>query len=281
MSIPIYALVLLVCALSVSAAPSAMDVTTTERVARGQQVTMSELAKSMAYVLHERVVNGVTNRHLCSATVVAKNWLLLAAHCVVGNGDLVRVGRFKWHDGSVHRVNLVRRHPLFKQNDYGFSADLTLVRFNPPAWHAKPIRLNTQWAVPQPEGEVYGFGYGVDEYGNLPYVLRKGMFVALAPWRCRWRFRESSLPTVANNIDGGMHLCANERVVGRGMCNGDSGGPLVMKTAAGLVQVGINSYRVVGKCGDVKRPDVYTRVSRFNWWIESVAGNAPGFVRVR
>ena len=246
------------------------------RVARGTTVTARELAKSMAYVLH--TAGG--RRKLCSATVVSAEWLLLAAHCVVGRGDDVRVGRYRWDKGTRHRVTYVRKHPSFRIKKTGYLSDLALAKISPPAYKARPIRLNTRRDTPRAETAVYAFGYGVDQKGAKPLVLRKGRFVALSTWRCVWRFRQSRLPRVASAINGGIHLCANERKVGRGMCSGDSGGPLVMKTASGLVQVGINSYRV-GKCGLTDRPDVYTRVSRFNWWIESIAGTSSGYVRVR
>lgn len=249
------------------------------RVARGQTVTARELAKSMAYVVHG-------GRNLCSATVVSSKWLLLAGHCGARVGDKVRVGRYKWAAGTRHSVVAVQRHPNYTATRYGYDSDLALVRIAPPAYNARPIRLNTHAWVPSAEATVYGFGYGLG-VGNpaaaaaRPFVLRKGRFVALAPWKCRWRFRASGLRSVAAGVKRDIHLCANERVVGRGMCAGDSGGPLVMKTAGGLLQVGVNSYRVAGKCGLTSRPDVYARVSRYNSWIESIAGTSPGFIQAR
>lgn len=51
---------------------------------------------------------------------------------------------------------------------------------------------------------------------------------------------------------------------------GDSGGPLVASTAEGdLYQVGVVSYGLI-ICGIFDVPDVYTRVSEFDQWLQII-----------
>ncbi|RXN35919.1 trypsin I-P1-like protein [Labeo rohita] len=79
--------------------------------------------------------------------------------------------------------------------------------------------------------------------------------------------------TITNNM-----ICAgllNEG--GKGACQGDSGGPMVIRNGSLWIQSGIVSF---GKgCAEPKYPCVYTRVSRYQDWIQSkILLNPPGFV---
>lgn len=59
---------------------------------------------------------------------------------------------------------------------------------------------------------------------------------------------------------------------------GDSGGPLVSKQDSVWVQSGIVSFE--DGCGQASSPGVYTRVSRYQTWINNqISTNQPGFVQ--
>ncbi|KAI0238014.1 Enteropeptidase [Lamellibrachia satsuma] len=71
-----------------------------------------------------------------------------------------------------------------------------------------------------------------------------------------------------SNITDSM-LCAGFPEGGKDTCSSDSGGPLVCKNGRKWVLHGITSWGK-GECGSPNSPGVYTRVTRFMKWMESV-----------
>lgn len=83
-----------------------------------------------------------------------------------------------------------------------------------------------------------------------------------------WRQSTAPLPLVP--IHGSLAGGESDQV-------GDSGGPMVVKEASVWVQAGIVSFGI--GCAQPEHPGVYTRVSRYQNWINySVIGDRPGFV---
>ncbi|GLD57420.1 uncharacterized protein AKAME5_000964700 [Lates japonicus] len=79
--------------------------------------------------------------------------------------------------------------------------------------------------------------------------------------------------TVTDNM-----ICAGVLAGGKDSCQGDSGGPMVSKKGSVWVQSGIVSFGF--GCARPNLPGVYSRVSRYQSWIESfISSDKPGFVQ--
>ncbi|MED6234256.1 hypothetical protein ATANTOWER_025483, partial [Ataeniobius toweri] len=72
-------------------------------------------------------------------------------------------------------------------------------------------------------------------------------------------------------------LCAGLLEGGKDSCQGDSGSPMVSKQGGRWIQAGIVSF---GEgCAEPNFPGVYTRVSQYENWINSIINNnQPGFI---
>lgn len=216
---------------------------------------------------------------LCSASVIANSWVLLAGHCKFALGNEVIIGRHGRFGGTSHRVTGVFKHRDFLQTRWSYNSDVALANFSPPVRTGTAVRLNRHPTIPRDLDNVYGFGYGLTEHGTGREVLRSARFQYLNPARCRRTVQAAKMPVTASKIHPALHLCANEGSIGSGMCNGDSGGPLIEKTSRGFVQVGVSSYRISKTCGSTAVPDIYTRTSAFFGWVEVTIGRrAPGFL---
>lgn len=66
-------------------------------------------------------------------------------------------------------------------------------------------------------------------------------------------------------------MCAGELAGGKDTCQGDSGGPLQISMASPFCMYAVLGVTSFGKfCGFRNAPAIYTRVSHYIPWIESV-----------
>lgn len=66
------------------------------------------------------------------------------------------------------------------------------------------------------------------------------------------------------------NVCTGPLTGGYSACSGDSGGPLIQANAKGNPElIGVVSWGIV-PCGTTGAPSVYTRVSAYNDWIQSI-----------
>ena len=229
------------------------------------------------------VVRIDTSDKFCTASLVAPNWILTAAHClhdgsVTDPSDISVFLGYDWDKGvcenTREEIGRVIIHPDFYYAGAGFRNDAALVEILRPA-AADPVKILTPgdeaWLAPSgTTATVIGWGRQID--GSNPRVLRTVGIPLMTPEDCR----ENSFWT--SEVVHERTLCAG--VEGRGIWSGDSGGPLVVSLPDGdWGQVGVTSMGGRARAG---YPGVFTRTSSIYDWIhEHIDERAPLLEEIR
>ncbi|MEO1483089.1 MAG: serine protease [Myxococcota bacterium] len=214
--------------------------------------------------LYTRSGNGYV--FICGATYAGRNgagehWVLTAAHCVENTrGDyLVAFGkadRSQYTFADTVSVESVTIAPGYRFGQVSPN-DIALLRVSgqPNATRSVMASSSTDASI----GEtVLISGFGRTESGSSSNVLLSADTNVISTTECRRWFP---------SVDSTQICILDDAGVQQNACNGDSGGPLFRTNAT---QVGLTSF---GRTGcPVTAPAVYTRISAFRSWINSVSG---------
>lgn len=193
--------------------------------------------------------------HYCGGALIAPEWVLTAAHCEVGLGDVAVIGR---HDlsseaGEKHRVDRVLTHRQYDEETQ--DNDIALLHLNTPS-DARPVTLGSE---AQAGDSVTVIGWGtLEEGGDVSSTLQEVEVEVVSQAEC------SQVYTLTENM-----LCAGVPEGGRDSCQGDSGGPLMALQEGDWLQVGIVSFGF--GCARPNAPGVYTRATRYLEWVQACA----------
>lgn len=215
--------------------------------------------------------------HACGGTIIAANWILTAAHCVVNpvTGAIstasavgVRVGTNDL-GSDAETGEFVRAAQILPYPDYDRETnrgDLALIRLQVSLTEPGIALPGGSNSMPLTGDSTIVAGWGrTTEDGDVSADLLEVPLSVVSHADC--------LPFYPQSLDTRANFCAGGGFAGgRDSCQGDSGGPLFLIRDDVYVQAGVVSY---GEgCARPGIPGVYTRLSTYADWIASFAAAA-------
>jgi len=215
----------------------------------------------------------LSDRIFCGGTVVAKRWVMTAAHCLhTTAGQIERPSSMRVVAGitDLRDDNFVEEvivtnifiHPEY-DNDINLPPnDVALLELATDV-DAPVATLFTGDASLYTESLGYIVGWGatefVDDVGtNLPSRLQDATVPLISEATC-------NLPESYGGIVTSKQICAGYVEGGIDTCSGDSGGPLFIIENGQIVQIGITSFG--DGCGLPGKFGIYTDVAQSIPWL--------------
>ncbi|XP_069030943.1 enteropeptidase-like [Embiotoca jacksoni] len=214
---------------------------------------------------------------ICGASLIGKDWLLTAAHCVYGMNvhiqDWTAVlglhSRSNRYEASVQIREIDR---VIIHRDYNRrtkQADIAMMHLQ------QPVDF-TQWVQPvclPARGQNFAIGricyiagWGRDaEDGVRPDILQQARVPLVSRTLCQSQILKYNITS--------SKLCAGYPVGGVDSCKGDSGGPLMCLDNGHWTAIGVISFGL--GCGRPQTPGVYARVAAFTSWIARARRSHP------
>jgi secreted trypsin-like serine protease len=200
----------------------------------------------------------------CTATAIARDLLLTAAHCVQPGADYKRVASERRQTPVLKDISRIERDPQFELKKlfaHVATADVALLKLKEPLpEQIAPVPLDDAMQPVAPGDAFVVAGYGVTVRGD---------------GRTGGTVRAATLVTTGKPGTLQIRLVdprTKDEGPGLGACAGDSGAPVFRDTAGSLTVVGVVSWstgpKLTAGCGGLTG---VTPLTRYRAWIVETA----------
>ncbi|XP_028391417.1 serine protease 44-like [Dendronephthya gigantea] len=217
-----------------------------------------------------------TCRYFCGGTIVAKRWVITAAHCLVN----YRASDLHIDAGVTNQKNTTEHKQSFNctaihaHQKYAIKApyddDIAILQLNKDVFyndHIRPLCLNENELKTGERCSVTGYGRVAEGAASSVHLLQADVPIVAHNVCVQACMRRIPPRPVTKNM-----ICAGYDKGGIDACAGDSGGPLTCwdRSKQRYVLGGIVSWGI--GCGRPNTYGVYTEMEHLSAWITNITG---------